>query len=105
MSDDISTTPGAAAAAPRGLAIASLVTGLLGLVLVGVFFWTPAGPTFLWIGAVLGLAGLILGVVAMRKGQTKAMAVVGLIAGILALLGALATFIFAMLFIGAFTLR
>ena len=67
MSDDISTTSGAAAA-PRGLAVASLVTGLLGLVLVGVFFWTPAGPAFLWIGAVLGLAGLVLGNVAMRAG-------------------------------------
>ena len=59
-------------AGPRGLAIAALVLGIAGLVLV----WLP----FLAVVALpAAIVGLILGIIAMRKGQPKGLALTGVI--------------------------
>lgn len=60
------------ATGPRGFAIAALVLGIAGLVLV----WLP----FLAVVALpAAIVGLILGIVAMRKGQPKGFALTGVI--------------------------
>lgn len=88
--------------ASNGLALASLITGLLGLVIVVMFFmFVDFGGGILFVGAALGLVGFILGIVALKKRQSKGMAITGLVTGLIALLLSLAIFVFALLFIGA----
>lgn len=88
--------------ASNGLALASLITGLLGLVIVVMFFmFVDFGGGVLFVGAALGLVGFILGIVALKKRQSKGMAITGLVTGLIALLLSLAIFVFALLFIGA----
>lgn len=75
---------------PKGLAIAALVLGILALVT----FWTAVG------GIVLGIVGVILGGVAIRKagrGQAggRGMAIAGLVLSVLGLLGGI---LFAVLY-------
>ena len=95
--------PSAPAAAPsQALAISALGTGLLGLLLTIIFLISDAGPVMLWGGFILGIVGLVLGIVALKKKQSKGMALTGLIAGIVAMLVAIALILFTLLFIGAF---
>lgn len=61
----------------KGLAIASMVTGIIGLVL----FCVPV------VNLILGLLGVVLGGVSLSKKQAgKGMAIAGLVCGLLALL-------------------
>src|SRR5690606_38365607 len=94
--------PIAPASSANGLALSSLITGLLGLLAVLVFFFSDLGAEMLIGGSVLGLIGFVLGIVALKKRQPKGMAVTGLIAGLLAVLLSLAIFVFALIFLGVF---
>lgn len=94
------TTPQA-----RGLSITALTLGLLSIVCAIFFASTSAGPLLLIAGGTAGLAALVVGVIALKKRQPKAPAVIGLILGALVLLLSLAIFAFALLFIGAMTLE
>lgn len=67
---------GAPAPEPKGLAITALILGIIGLVLL----WVPI------LGALLGLVGLILGIVALKKRQSKGLSLTGLITGGVALI-------------------
>ena len=89
------------APASNGLAMSALITGLLGLLAVLVFFMTDLGGSLLTVGAVLGIVGFVLGIVALKKRQSKGMAVTGLVTGLISALLALAIFVFALIFIGA----
>lgn len=94
-----------AAAAPEqasGIALASLLTGLAGVVLVLVFFVTMAGPVVAYLGLAVGVVGVLLGIVALRKKQSRGMAVTGIIAGALSALVVIALFTFALVFLGVF---
>ena len=84
------------APASNGLAMSALITGLLGLLAVLVFFMTDLGGSLL-----LGIVGFVLGIVALKKRQSKGMAVTGLVTGLISALLALAIFVFALIFIGA----
>ena len=81
--------------------MSALITGLLGLLAVLVFFMTDLGGSLLTVGAVLGIVGFVLGIVALKKRQSKGMAVTGLVTGLISALLALAIFVFALIFIGA----
>jgi len=65
----------------NGLAVASLVLGIIGLVL----FWT------VWGGILLGILAVIFGAVGLSKagrgGPNKGMATAGLVLGVLAIIG------------------
>jgi uncharacterized membrane protein len=83
---DYPGTPGPAGRPPRnGLGIAALVVGVIGLLL----FWTLIG------GVLLGITAIVLGVIGYRrvkKGEATngAMALIGAIAGAIALVASVA---------------
>ena len=93
----------AATRPPRWVAIASLVAGLAGLLLMVVFFATAAGATILTIGVVCGAVGVILGIIALRARRPNGAAIVGIVTGAIGFLLGLAIFIFALMFVGAFS--
>jgi hypothetical protein len=64
----------AVADAPRGLAIASLLTGMVSVFAVLV----------LGLGVLLGAAAVVLGVLAIRRGQPRSLAITGIVLGGLA---------------------
>jgi ABC-type Fe3+-siderophore transport system permease subunit len=90
------------AASSNALSLASLIVSIFGALLILVFFVTTVGAPILWIGAVAGLAAVILGVIALNKRQSKALALTGFIIGALCVVIAVGLFIFALIFVGAF---
>lgn len=66
---------------PNGLALAALIVGI-GAFLFGLI------PVF---GALVGIAGVVLGVFALRKQQSKGMAIAGIILGGIAILASIST--------------
>ncbi|WP_200331833.1 DUF4190 domain-containing protein [Leucobacter sp. L43] len=78
-------------AAPKGLAIASLIIGIASLV----FFWA-------WfIGILGGIAAVILGILALRKRQSKGMSLTGVITGGVAVLAGIGALIFSLFILGS----
>lgn len=75
----------------KGFAVASLVTGIVALVVV------ITG----WGGVALGLAALVLGIVALKKSQPKGMSVTGIVTGSLGLVGGILVLVIAALFMAA----
>ncbi|RGE24281.1 DUF4190 domain-containing protein [Leucobacter sp. wl10] len=82
---------GAAPAQSKGLAIAALVLGIVSLV----FCWIPA------IGIIAGVVGLILGIIALRKRQSKGMSLTGIITGALGIVASIIILIVSIMIIGA----
>ena len=73
---------------PKGLAITSMVLGIVGLV----FCWVW------WLGLPASIVGLILGIVALKKGQPRGMALAGIItAGVALALAVIVTIIILIL--------
>jgi len=100
--------PSAASPAPPAAsyaALTSFILGVVGLVALVVFFVSAAGSLVLAFAGALGLVALVFGIVALRRGQWREMALAGLIVGGLTVLVVLATVVFALLFVGAFILR
>jgi|HigsolmetaAR203D_1030402.scaffolds.fasta_scaffold00024_46 hypothetical protein len=58
----------------NGLAVTSLVLGIIGLVL----FWTS------WVGIILGLLAIIFGAIGAAKRVKRGMAIAGIVLGIIA---------------------
>lgn len=71
---------------PKGLAIAGMVCGIVGLVIA------CCSPLF---GGVIAVVGLVLAIVALKKKQSKGMAVTGIITGALGIILAVVVSIFA----------
>lgn len=88
------------AAPARGLSFSALALGAISLLCAIIFAATSAGPLPLFIGATAGLAALIVGIIALKNGQPKGPALIGLIVGSLVLLLSLILFLFALLFVG-----
>lgn len=88
----------------NGLALTSLTVGLLGVVGMVVFFIVLGGMTPLVLGGTFGILALVLGILALKRGQSRAFAVTGIIVGALSLLLGLGLLLFALLFVGALTL-
>ncbi|MEV8339485.1 hypothetical protein [Leucobacter sp. NPDC077196] len=75
---------------PKGLAIAALVVGIASLV----FFWA-------WfIGILGGIAAVILGIIALKKRQSKGMSLTGIITGGVAVLVSAGVLIFSLFIFG-----
>lgn len=79
----------------------SLIAGLIGLVVLIAYFFTPTGPMFLGFGTIAGLVGVVLGIVALRTRRPDPSAVTGIVTGALGALGGLGIFVFALIFVGA----
>lgn len=94
--------PGEPVAESKRLAIAALMTGLGGLVFVSVFVLADVAPFVLYVGLLLGVVGVILGVLALRKQQSKGMALAGLVTGSISVLIAIGLVVFALVFLGVF---
>lgn len=95
------TQAGTPTQASRGLAIGSLVAGILGLVLFAALFVAIGGMTPLAIGIVLGIVAVILGILAIKGNQSRAFAITGIVVGALTVVLGLALLLFALLFVGA----
>ena len=67
-----------------------------------VFFAADFGGSPAFVALALGVVGFILGIVALKKRQSKGMAITGLILGLIVALVTLALTVFALLFLGAF---
>lgn len=83
-----------------GIALTSLIAGLVSVVLLFVFFSMGIEPIF-WVAMVVALLGVILGIVALKKRQSKGMAITGLVISIAAILLSAGLYVFALIFIGA----
>ncbi|MBK0420716.1 DUF4190 domain-containing protein [Leucobacter sp. CSA2] len=81
-----------AATEQKGLAISSLVLGIVGVVF-----------SFLvsFVGLVAGVVGLVLGILARKKGQPKGMSLTGIILSAAAIVLAIISMIIVAMFIGA----
>lgn len=79
----------------KGLAIASMVLGIVGIV----FAWIPGVN---WLALPAAIVGLILGIVALRKGQPRGMALTGIILGAIAVLFAIVAIVLAIWALMAF---
>lgn len=80
---------GAVAQQPKGLAIAALILGIAGIVLA----WIPGVN---WLALPAAIVGLILGIIALKKGQPRGMALTGIILGAIAIvLAIIAIIVFA----------
>lgn len=71
---------------------------------IGFFVIPPAGMTILIASSLAGLIAIVFGIVALVKHQTKWMAVVGLVTGIVCVLVPIGLLIFALVFVGALVL-
>ena len=80
MSDDYNQTSYAAQPQSNGLAVASLVLGILSIL----FVWIPVVGLVSWI---LAPIGLVLGLIALGKPSGKGMAIAGSICSAIGLLG------------------
>ena len=76
---------------PKGLAISALIVGIVSLV----FCWVP------FIGILGGIAAVILGIIALKKAQSKGMSITGLITGGLAVIASGIFIIVTVMFVGA----
>lgn len=65
-------------AQPKGLAVAAMVLGIAGIVVA----WIPG---INWLAFPASIVGLILGIIALKKGQPRGMALTGIILGAIAL--------------------
>jgi len=83
---------GAAPIQPKGLAIAALIVGIVSLV----FCW----PFFGVIGIAGGIVAVILGIIALRKAQSKGMSLTGIITGAVAIVGGIIWLILSIAVIG-----
>lgn len=85
------------------LATAALITGIAAFVLTLVFFLTPAGPIVLALASLAGVVAIVLSIIALTRKQKKGLAVTGLVLGIFSVVIAAAIYVFALLFVGAFS--
>ncbi|MDI6024506.1 hypothetical protein QBL02_13260 [Leucobacter sp. UT-8R-CII-1-4] len=86
----------------QGNARTALSSGIASLILAALYLTPWTGSFVLYGSIVLGIVAIVFGVLAIKKGQSKAMAVTGLILGIVGALFGAAVIIFALVFVGAF---
>ena len=97
--------PATIPSAARWPAVAALLAGVGSLVLLVFFFVVAAaGPAVLGAAVLCGGAGVVLGIVALRRRLPKGLAITGLVLGAAGLLLASGIFVFALIFIGALAL-
>lgn len=76
---------------PKGLAVSAMIVGIVSLVLCATIFMGIAG----------GIVAVVLGIVALKKAQSKGMAVTGIITGGIAMLAAIGMLVASLAFLGA----
>ena len=89
---------------PQRLATGALVTGILAPVLLIVLFLSLGGMIPLVLGGLVGVIATVLGALALKRGQTRAFAITGIVAGALAIALGVGLLLFALIFVGALTL-
>lgn len=88
--------------APTWTAPASLVAGVLSMLLVVVNFFILSGMTVLVLSVVSGALAIVLGIVAVRARGSRGAAIAGIVTGGIGFLLSAAIVVFALLFVGAF---
>lgn len=96
------TTNSVANSDAKMMAVAALVSGIASLLILVIYLLSPTGAVLLYIGLALGVFGVILGSVSLKRKQSKGFALTGLITGAVGVLLALGIIIFALIFVGAF---
>ncbi len=89
--------------ATRWASVASLIAGIASLLLMIIFFATPAGAALVIASMILGAIGVVLGIVAVKTRQPRGLAIAGIVTGAVGFLLGLAIYLFALLFVGAFS--
>ncbi|RZT68575.1 hypothetical protein [Leucobacter luti] len=84
-----------------GLAVTAFLAGLVSAILIALVFFTFGGAWPLVLSALVGAVGLAAGVLAFRRGQSRVLAIIGIVAGSLSLLFSLGVLAFAFVFVGA----
>lgn len=86
---------------PTGPARTALVAGILSIALLVTYFVTSAGAFTLYASMAAGLAGVILGIFALRRHQFVGASITGLVTGALGFLTGASIIVFALAFVGA----
>lgn len=89
---------------PQRLAISALITGILALVLLIALFFSLGGMMPLVLGGLVGVIAIALGALALKRDQTRAFAITGIVAGALAIVLGVGLIVFALIFVGALPL-
>lgn len=85
------TAPAATGGGTPGIAVAALILGILAL-LTG----------WIYVGGLLGIAAIVLGIISLKKPGGKGMGLAGIILGVLGLLGAILMVILTIIGVGLF---
>ncbi|MGD9607535.1 MAG: hypothetical protein AB7V10_08655 [Leucobacter sp.] len=88
--------------APTWTSPASLIAGVLSILLLVVNFFILSGMTVLVLSMVSGVLAVVLGIVAVRARRSRGAAVAGIVTGGIGFLLSAAIVVFALLFVGAF---
>ncbi len=86
-----------------GTARNALSSGIASVVLAVLFFTPWFGEYLLYGSMVMGIVAVVFGILAIKRGQPKGMAVTGLVLGLLTALLGVAVLIFALAFVGVFS--
>lgn len=84
------TTNSVASSDAKMMAVAGLVSGIASVLALVIYLLSPTGAVILYIGLALGVFGVILGAVSLKRKQPKGLALTGLITGAVGVLVALA---------------
>ncbi len=87
---------------PKGLALSSLIAGLVSVLMLVLFIFTNAGMTFPILAAVAGIVAIVTGAIALSRKQPRGQAITGVVIGSICTLLGLGMIIFALIFVGAF---
>ena len=88
---------------PHGLALAALLLGAASLLGMAILFFALGGMTPLVVGGALGVLALVTGGLALRRRQSRALAISGIVLGAVSLILGIGLLVFALLFVGALT--
>ncbi len=91
------------AAASNRLALFALAAGAISLALFFAFYLAETTNLVMLAAIALGIVGIVLSVQALRRQQSKALAVTGLVLSLLTTLAGIGLFAFALLFLGVLT--
>lgn len=84
-------------------ATTAISSGIASIILALLFLTPWVGSFVLYGGAVLGITGVVSGVLAVKRGQPKGIAVTGIATGCVGFLACAGILIFTLVFVGAFS--
>lgn len=86
---------------PTGAPRSALIAGLISVALFVTFLFTSTGGTMLYLAVAAGIAGVVFGIIAIRKRDFVGVAITGLVLGAAVCVAGLGLIVFALAFVGA----